>query len=569
MSEKKDVILIVEDQEINRKIICRQLSDSFTVLEAANGREALDVIDSRNDIGVILLDLIMPVMNGFEFLEEFKTHKKSTIPVIILTSDHNADVEDKALKSGALDFIVKPWNARILRSRIDNVLTRNQLVVLQRMEFMATHDNLTKLYNRNKMFEKTRSMLAANPDKTFAFVRFDMDKFRLYNSALGETEGDKLLCYLADNLRDMASKLEICTYGRMEADVFCICEPYNEQQFLSQVTMIQNALATYRQDYVLKASFGIYVIPQGNLNVELFFTRASMAADKCKNLYDTHYAYYDENLSEQILYEQSITNDMRTALAQEQFQVYLQPRYDLQTDLPCGAEALVRWLHPKQGLIMPGKFIPIFEKNGFIATLDYYMWEHTCMLLSRWQKEGKNVTPISVNMSRASLFNPHVDELIIDLVKKYDLPQSLLNLEVTESAYMSNPELMKATIGRLQKAGFIIMMDDFGSGYSSLNTLKDINIDVLKLDILFMPKGNDQGKSEKILSSIVRMAGWLGMNVIAEGVETLDQKQFLESIGCGYVQGYYYARPMPVSEYEKLLDSSLPASALGKNSTSL
>lgn len=564
-SEKKSVILVVEDQEINRKMVCNQLSDSYTILEAANGQEALDIIGKRDDIGIILLDIVMPVMDGWEFLKIFKNHEKSAIPVIILTSDHDAEVEYKMLEYGALDFIVKPCNAKLLRSRIDNVLVRNPLAVRQRMEFVTTHDNLTKLYNRGKMFEKTREMLIANPDKTFAFVRLDIDKLRLYNSTMGEREGDKLICYLTDIVRAMAGEYEACSYGHMEADIFCMCYPYSEQQFLSQVKMTQDALAKYRQDYVLKASFGIYVIPKGDLNVEMFFARASMAADKCKNTYNTFYAYYDESISQEIFYEQSIINDMRTALEKEQFQVYLQPRYDLQTDLPCGAEALVRWLHPKQGLIMPGKFIPVFEKNGFIANLDYYMWEHTCMLLSKWKKAGKKVMPVSVNMSRASLFNPRVDELIIDLVKKYNIPQSLLNLEVTESTYMSDPELMKATMERLQKAGFVIMMDDFGTGYSSLNTLKDINIDVLKLDILFMPKGNDHGKSEKILSSLVRMAGWLGMSVIAEGVETLEQKQFLESIGCGYVQGYYYAKPMPVSEYEKLLDKNVPQCSLDKS----
>ncbi|MDD2956649.1 MAG: EAL domain-containing protein [Oscillospiraceae bacterium] len=244
---------------------------------------------------------------------------------------------------------------------------------------------------------------------------------------------------------------------------------------------------------------------------------------------------------------------MESALQLRQFVVYLQPKYDLENNLPCGAEALVRWNHPQRGMVFPGEFIPVFEHNGFIARLDYYVWEETCRLLRKWLDQGLQPKPLSVNVSRVNMYNPNLVDILQDLVEKYRVPASLLNLELTESAYMDNPTLMKQTLERLHRCGFVVMMDDFGSGYSSLNTLRDISVDILKIDMKFLPTDGADSRSERILVSVIRMAGWLGIPVIMEGVETCRQRDFLKSVGCGYVQGYYYAKPMPVAEYETLV----------------
>ena len=248
---------------------------------------------------------------------------------------------------------------------------------------------------------------------------------------------------------------------------------------------------------------------------------------------------------------------MQKALDEEQFVVYLQPKFDLASDTACGAEALVRWLHPEKGLISPGVFIPVFERNGFISKLDYYVWHKTCALLRRWLDKGARPSPVSVNISRISLYNPRLTEVLTGLVREYALPPALLQLEITESAYMTNPDLMKNTIASLHQAGFTILMDDFGSGYSSLNTLKEIDMDVLKVDMKFLPVGEAVGRAEIILSSIIKMANWLGMHVVVEGVESRQQRDFLEGAGCECVQGYFYSRPIPSAEYEqKYIDSA-------------
>ena len=260
----------------------------------------------------------------------------------------------------------------------------------------------------------------------------------------------------------------------------------------------------------------------------------------------------------ELLKEQELISEMEPALAKRQFILYLQPQYDYTTNTMTGAEALVRWKHPEKGLIPPGLFIPIFENNGFICKLDLYVWEEACRLLRKWIDLGLNPVPISVNISRRDIYSQNLVDIFENLIKTYKLDPRMLRLEITESAYMDNPEQLIKVVDDLRDLGFCIEMDDFGSGYSSLNTLKDVPVDVLKLDMKFImsaTQGTDSEKSKggHILSSIVRMANWLKLPVIAEGIETGIQADYLKSIGCFYMQGYYFAKPMPVDEYERLL----------------
>lgn len=221
---------------------------------------------------------------------------------------------------------------------------------------------------------------------------------------------------------------------------------------------------------------------------DIILDRATLAAKCVKSNSRISYAYYSDEIRRAVETEQRITNEMNSALANDQFVVHLQPKYSLQTNTPVGAEALVRWIHPQRGMVSPGEFIPVFEKNGFITKLDYCVWEKTCKLLRRWIDEGKPLLPISVNVSRVNLYNPMLVDNICELVEKYNIPPRLLNLELTESAYTDNPDVMRLAMEKFQQKGFVIMMDDFGTGYSSLNILKDIAVDVLKIDMRFWLK---------------------------------------------------------------------------------
>lgn len=314
---------------------------------------------------------------------------------------------------------------------------------------------------------------------------------------------------------------------------------------------------TLQPDFMLKLAFGIYVITNPDLDMEKMYSFATEAANKCKHDMNAICAFYDAGMERQEAQAQQISNEIDRAIQTRQLQVYLQPKYSLVTRQPCGAEALVRWNHPQRGMLPPGVFIPVIEQNGQILQLDQYMWEQVCVLLRRWIDSGYTPQPISVNMSRVSLYHPQVAQYLVELMEKYRIPRELFQLEITESAYMSDPELMKGTIAKLRAGGFAILMDDFGCGYSSLNTLKEIDVDILKVDMKFLPTGKNDGKSEKILACVLKMAHWLGLTVVVEGVETREQKNFLESVGCLYVQGYYFARPMPAEKYEMLLSGLL------------
>lgn len=552
--DNKQVVLIVEDDAINRDLLKELLIGHYTVMEAENGAEAWDMIrKQRNHIAAVLLDIIMPIMDGYQLLDKIREEHMEELPVIVMTGSADEETEQRALEIGAWDFVTKPYNPRILYSRLRNAIARSQISVYEKMKYMSEHDELTGLYNRSKMFTETRKMLDENPNKHFAFTRIDVDRFALFNTSFGEQEGDRLLKYMAENAREIAAKLSDCKYGRINADVFCACFSYegNMDRLEQMVLGIQRRVEAYRSDYRLEVSIGICKIDDFSLSIEEYFFRASVAAAKCKNQIETYLTFYDDSMGDKLANEVAITNEMQTALDQEQFVVYLQPKVTVSTECVCGAEALVRWIHPQKGLVSPGAFIPVFEKNGFISKLDYYVWERTCRLLRDWQEAGKSPFPVSVNISRISLYNPQLADMMKRLVKKYHISPALLQLEVTESAYMSNPGLLESTIADLREAGFTILMDDFGSGYSSLNTLKKIRMDVLKVDMKFLPVGDETERAEIVLISVIKMAKWLGMSVVVEGVETRKQRDFLEGVGCDYIQGYYYSKPIPSAEYEE------------------
>ena len=247
---------------------------------------------------------------------------------------------------------------------------------------------------------------------------------------------------------------------------------------------------------------------------------------------------------------------MKSALANDEFVLYLQPQYD-STKRLIGAEALSRWIRDDGKMISPGIFIPIFEKNGFIKEMDYHVWENGFKLIRTWMDSDSLPVPISVNISRVSLADDEIINKIKSLQEKYKIDPSLMHFEITESAYMENQDELIQRVGKIREMGFLIAMDDFGSGYSSLNTLKDVPLDILKLDMGFL-RGNDSaGKGHSIIEHIINMAHDLDLTTIAEGVETIEQANFLNSLGCDVIQGYLYAKPMPISNYEELLQKSL------------
>lgn len=552
-------VLIADDAKVDRIALRKILGDIYEVIEAENGQQALEILEAQTEfdtIAAVLIDLVMPVMGGREFMEEYrKVESYRGIPVIIATVDADVNTERECLRLGAWDFVSKPYDATVIRLRLGNAIERSEQQLSQELRYRADYDMLTGIYNKRKFFEVTRATINRNSSDGYALLRMDIEKFQLVNSFFGSSAGDGLLCYIAEEIRRFAGDSDKISFGRIEADIFGICMPYpGEEALVEFVKYMRMRLGQYVLEFDVVPTFGIYVIndSERTMPVDRMYDRALLAAKQCKGNYINNYAFYTEDMQDGIVREQQIVNHMRKALANEEFVLYLQPKYSLQDNKLCGAEALVRWRKPSGEMISPGEFIPVFERNGFVIKLDYYVWDKTCALLAKWLSEGREPAPVSVNISRVSMYNPKLVECICGLTDKYEIPRKLLQLELTESAYTTNPKAIKETMERLQAEGFSILMDDFGSGYSSLNVLKDIAVDILKIDMKFLSDTEKPGRGENILASVVRMAKWLDLPVVAEGVERREQVDFLHSVGCEYVQGYYFARPMPVEEYEEL-----------------
>ena len=551
MSLRK-TILVIDDNIINRILLKKILSDRYEILEAANGQEGLDVLLSAQDrIAAVLLDVIMPVMDGYTFLTTVrKLPEFLALPIVVMTHSEDNQTEITALEKGATDFITKPYQSEILKQRINNILLLSEAAALKNT---AERDRLTGLYNKETFYAKATEYLLSS-DAPCEIICVDIEHFKLINDLFGSAQGDRLLQFIAGEIKNATADFGLC--ARLEADHFAVCTPYSPQIEAKLIDIAETGITNYPLDMKISLRLGIYPVDDPHVPVNLMCDRANLAIETIKGKFHEPCVVYDDSHRRILLEEQEIVNTMHTALQEQQFEAYYQPKLDLFTLRIIGAEALVRWKHPHMGMIPPGKFIPIFEKNGFISAMDEYIWELVCAQIRSWIDQGKPVVPISVNVSRVDIFNPNLCAILTGLVRKYAIPHGMLRLEVTETAYRENPEQPIRAVRQLREAGFFVEMDDFGSGYSSLNVLKDIPVDTLKIDLRFLENTENTARGANILASVVRMAKWLNLPVTAEGVEKQEQIEFLRSIGCDSAQGYYFSKPVPVADFEKLLGES-------------
>lgn len=545
---RRKYVLIVDDCQQDRMAVADVLRSDYDILEACNGKQALEILSrKRAQISLIMLDLMMPVMDGYEFLEMYRKRKEySYLPVVVCTTEDDPEREQKSLELGAWDFVLKNSSPGIMRLRAGNAIEKSKVRFLE-------YDFLTGIYGQQKFYQATRELLDQRAGANFAFIHFDIDRFRIINTLYGSKEGDRLIHFVAGAIRKVMTAYGRGTYGRLGGDVFGMCVPYEDGAAIYHILEgIRAEIRKHSVHYYLETCAGIYLVDDPDMEVAAMHDNAEIAAAQCKGQYMVHDVLYTEEIGQKVLREQHIIDEMDAALAEQQFIVYFQPKYQLKKMAPYGAEALVRWKKPSSEIVLPNEFIPIFERNGFITKLDYYVWEKVCQFIDSELSQGRNPAPISVNVSRVNLYNPDFMDSLIDLIHRYHIPPHYLNLELTESVFSEDAELIQRAVNYLHDAGFTILMDDFGSGYSSLNILKDVDLDVLKIDMKFFSKGNTAEKGAKIIEAVIRMAESLDMMVIAEGVEEKHQVDFLNDLGCDYIQGYYFGRPMSQDQYEKL-----------------
>ncbi|MGN0017608.1 MAG: EAL domain-containing protein [Candidatus Gastranaerophilaceae bacterium] len=415
---------------------------------------------------------------------------------------------------------------------------------------MALQDDVTDSLNKTSFYLEGEKILLKhlNDEIKLAVILMDIDGFKIVNEVYNTKMGDRILRDIAKILSKNIAENGI--YARLNDDVFSMmCKYKQEQDLIDLVEKIKSDIEAIKLNINVVPSFGIYKIVDKDIQINKMCDKANLAKRTIKGLVDHSYAFYDESLSLAIMADKEIEDEMKTALENGQFVMYLQPKIDMKTIKPCGSEALIRWNHPKKGLIPPYKFIPLFERNGFIVDVDRYMWEQACKAIHSWLEAGLEPLPISVNISRIHFKYENLVETIENLVKTYDVPKKYLELELTESAFLDNEGAVNSTIVKLQELGYTIAMDDFGVGYSSLNMLRKLPVNVLKLDRGFINEATYTERGFIVLNHVAQMARDLKAKVVCEGIETMEQVSILQTAGCDIAQGFYYAKPMPLDEY--------------------
>lgn len=430
--------------------------------------------------------------------------------------------------------------------------------LLKKLHDLAYFDPLTGLYNHMQFNLKALELIQSRKDKTYNIIKFDIQRFKHINEVLGDKVGDHILCSIAKGLSEYLPEGGICGKGETDHFILCLEKDAPVLEYIHQVfKQMQNEL---NLAISIIPSIGIYTVEDRSVPIMQMCDWANLASHSVKGNYVVDYAYYKKEFSLQLFNEQEIINDLQSSLDNQWFKLYVQPQYHHVTQKVVGGEVLVRWQHPTKGLIPAYAFIPLFEKNGFIAKLDEYVWEQTCKYIKEWMDLGMQVArlPLSVNISRADFYYLNVEETLLRLTKEYKIPRDKLVLEITESSYTDDLKEMIEMVRRLQSHGFIVEMDDFGSGYSSLALLKDLPVNVIKVDMHFLAQSDDENnnKSYMVLEAAIKMLQAIYMPIIIEGVETKEQADFVSSLGCHTIQGFYYSKPIPIEDYIKLIKNA-------------
>ncbi|MCR4909576.1 MAG: EAL domain-containing protein [Lachnospiraceae bacterium] len=554
MGKKRDyrrTILVVDDEEVNRRILGMIAEPEYEVIYAENGVTAMQQIRAHASmLSLILLDLMMPEMDGFEVLESLRNDPVlSGIPVIVLTSDHSAEI--KSLELGAADFLEKPYDLpEVILARISHsiALSENSRII------QATeNDALTDLYTREFFFEYGHQYDHHHSDLAMDAIVLNFNRFHLVNELYGRAFGDRVLKKIGGGIREIIEEAGgiACRY---DADTFYIYLSH-QQDYEGLLKRIQQGLSELLQAPEVRLRMGIYPDTYRSVTLEQRFERALQACNSLRAQFGAAFAIYDMEMHEREVYSARLLEDFEEALKNKQFRVLYQPKYDIRGSKPrlCSAEALITWQHPEFGRVRPDAFIPLFEENGLIQKLDRYVWKEATLQIKNWKESFGVTVPISVNVSRVDIYDPDMAEYIMELVEENDIAVQEYLLEITESAYTDNSRQIVQVVKELRAAGFQVEMDDFGSGYSSLNMLTALPLDALKLDMAFIHNISVDNKEMRMVELVLEIAEFLGVPVIAEGVETVDQYELLKNAGCDIIQGYYFSRPIPPEEFGRLI----------------
>ena len=544
---RKKRILIVDDSEMNREILTGMLEDEYDIVEAEDGEKAIAILEEgRYGFSIVLLDITMPKLDGFGVLKVMQEQNwLKELPVIIISAETSNEYIGRAYEMGASDYFSRPFDARIVISRV-----RNTIALFER-EYI---DQVTGGYNRKAFIRQVARVLRETEKKEdYILLFFNIKNFKAINELLGVGGGDKLLRWFYQRL--IRSKLDPVDTARIESDHFaCLIEKKNlDFDYLTQ--FCDFSYGEEKRKLHIYSTCGVYYIQDENMSITSMIDRAKLTKEYITDEYLKPYTVFKNNMQDTYVDEMEICSEFEEGIEKQEFRVFYQPVVDAKTGKIVSAEALVRWFHEQKGFISPGQFIPALEKGGYISELDRYMIGQVAGCLTQ-RREGKSrIVPVSVNLSWMDFYDENMlDWIVTGLKYREGTEEKMIRFEITETSLAAIGENHTRMLMRLRENGAKILLDDFGSGYSSFGMLQDYDFDILKIDISFVRNIGVNKKTESILRAIIDMAHQLGIRLVAEGAETEEQVAFLRENGCDYIQGYYYYKPMPQAEFLQLLE---------------
>ena len=550
----KRTVLVVDDEEINLEIMSTILEDSFNVLKASDGKEAIDILlKEEQKIDIVLLDIFMP-MDGRDVLRVRQENKKlKRIPFIVCTSDKN--IEEECFHLGVNDFIKKPYeNPDIIVARIKRMIELYEdRSILKEVE----RDKLTNLYNIEFFKKYAKQFDDSFPNLPKDMLAISINRFRLITELYGRELADKLLIVVS-NLLGQCILNRNGLLGKDTGSTFLIyCEHQDDYSELPGV--LTKSLKEVSGDINVTFMVGVYPNVDPSIDKDIVVERTKATADTISNDFTKVVAIYNQENQEKTLHKEELIDAFTQALEEEQFKLYFQPKYKIQCDKPfiSSAEVLIRWISPKFGFVSPGEFINLFEENGLIGKLDAYIMKKSAEYMRSWKEKYGLEVPLSINLSRVDIYRPNLVEEIIGYVDSNNVSRDKYYIEITESAFVEDSESVVPIIEKIKENGFKIEIDDFGSGYSSFNSLADLPFDVLKIDMGFIRAMDRNPKVKGIIKMIINLAKAMDAITVAEGVETKEQYEFLKESGCDVIQGYYFSKPLPLNEFEELITKEM------------
>ena len=564
--------IIIADDDPSILLLLRHIltENNYQVTEASTGLEAIKLCrDNKYDLAIF--DLVMPEVDGIAACKEVTYQVSNPPPVLIITSLDDDSSVSRAFEAGAIDYITKPINWSVFKQRVKRIVIGEQnRIKVQRLEF---HDTLTGLPNRALLLDRLESatLRAQRSGQLVALMMVDIDNLKLINKTLGHSNGDKLIQSVASRLNKSIRDTD--TLSRSGGDEFnLVVENINHLEDIGAMAakfsnIIEHSLTIMDQEIHVKASIGISIYPQDGADIGSLLSHADAALYRAKEKGGNVFEFYSPELGKKANRRLRLETNLRSAIENDELIVYYQPKVDLNTGVPSGMEALVRWAHPEQGIIAPDEFIPVAEETGLIIQLGQLVIEKSCAQFKKWQDANLPVTNISINVSARQFKEQDLVTLLQEILSRYELDATHIELELTESTLLKNEDHAESKLNQLHNMGIKISIDDFGTGYASLAYLKRLPIDILKIDRSFTDGITHDADDIAIVNAIYGLAKGLGLKLVAEGIETSEQLVKIKNLGVDYGQGYFWSPPLPADQYADLLLKIAHQSATDKTET--